>query len=875
MDYSIIIPVFNKADLTKRCLETLPASIEGAGAGEVIVIDNASTDHTASVLAEFPWIRLIRNEKNLGFSGANNQAARVAKGEFLVLLNNDTEPWKGWLSAMLAHARQPNVGAVGARLLYPDKSCQHGGVVIGAMAFGLLEGMPYHHNYLVPFGDQDVTRSQDMQVVTGACLVTPRALYERLGGLDEGYWNGYEDVDYCLKVRREGMRVVYAGDAVLYHFESQSGIQRFRRTAWNTELLQRRWGGTFYFDGVEKNIPRRLLRHPYQTLRTQSVPLVTHMPPVDVIVHSVEPPCGRDAFEAQVRRTELRVHDVLWATGNEALDVAREAMRVRGLRHVAFVRGDSELQPRWLDELYRHVASAPTAVAATYSPDLPIGENVGTVSADGRCVILALHALPAHLQLEVFDSIDGSLADLLLRVLPEGFGTRGVGRTIAKLGPVTVDASFEAVHRRSLASLADPSPEALEPYFTPKRPARDLVSIVTLSWNAPQFTKLALASIAQHTSEPYEVIVVDNGSGPETLAMLREIRDPHVRVIYNSTNRGFGGGNNEGIVHAKGQHIVILNNDVIVTEGWLDALLEPFERIPNLGVTAPRSNKIVGDQQVNDAEYTSLDGLDAYAARRSERLAGRGYLADRAIGFCLCMSRTVIDEIGGFDERFAVGNFEDDDLCMRVRAAGYQIYICDNSFVHHFGSQSFVANNVDYMMTMHANWSKFAQKWGYAPAYPTNGYDPRHGYSRGFDRKRHYAPLPSATTQVPPDEEPSTSVQQSTDVVFLAGIRDEEGWSKTAEFVRRFLQAFNADSPVTLMIGTQGEPPAETIGTRVLRLLEKLSIPEARSADIVVSDEDDLDMWRAGISARVLLDAHDIEDRSPSGLRRLLEGVRS
>jgi hypothetical protein len=203
---------------------------------------------------------------------------------------------------------------------------------------------------------------------------------------------------------------------------------------------------------------------------------------------------------------------------------------------------------------------------------------------------------------------------------------------------------------------------------------------------------------------------------------------------------------------------------------------------------------------------------------------------------------------------------------MRVRAAGYQIYVCDDSFIHHFGSQSFIANKVDYMATMQANWSKFAEKWGYLPAYPTNGYDPRRGIVGGFDRNRHYAPLANVER---------LSLEPANDFVFLASVHDEEAWTKTAEFVRRFLQAFSADSPVTLMIGTKGEPAAETIGSRVLRLLEKLKIPEERSADIAISDEDDLDAWRAGISARVLLDAHEIEDRSPSGLRRLLEVVKS
>lgn len=876
MDYSIIIPVFNKADLTKRCLEVLPDTIADAGTGEVIVVDNASSDHTARVLEEFPWIRLIRNEQNLGFAGANNQAARVARGEFLVLLNNDTEAWNGWLRTMLAHAREPRVGAVGARLLYPDRKSQHGGVVVIGNPFGRQDAQPFHHNFMVPYEDADVRRTQDMEIVTGACLVTPRALYEKLGGLDEGYWNGFEDVDYCLKVRREGLRVVYAGDAVLYHFESQSGIQRFRKSAWNTELLERRWRGTFYFDALEKNLERQLVRHPMRNSRNGLNSLIVSTPASNVVVHGAEPAEGREAFETRLRKNAAPIDRVHWAIGENALEIAREAMRVRGLHYTAFIRGDARPDDRWLDELLRQVTAAPTACAATYSPDLPLGENVATLAGDGRATVLALFVIPHHMTLEPFDTIEGSVADLLLRMIPLGFGTRGTGKAIAHLPAPPSDPSFERIHGKPLAAMADTDIRSVEQVFRshPKR-TRGLVSIVTLSWNAPEFTKLALGSIAKYTSEPYEVIVVDNGSGPETLSMLHEIDDPHVRVIYNSTNLGFGGGNNIGIANARGEFVVILNNDVIVTERWLDALLDPFDRIPSVGVTAPRSNKIIGDQEVTDASYNDLDSMQAYAIARREKYAKRGFLTERAIGFCLCVDRRVIDAIGGFDERFAVGNFEDDDFCIRVRGAGYEIYVADDCFIHHFGSQSFIANKVDYMSTMQSNWSKFAQKWGYGPAYPTNGYDSRKAIIQGYDRTKHYAPLPLPLAEATEPAARETPAPGASPTVFVAAVDSERSWSETAEFVRRYLQAFDADADVSLMIATTGEPAAETIERRVLRLLEKLKIPQERCADVSISDEADLATWRGDIAATRVIDVETVEDRSPSALRRLLEVVRT
>ena len=111
--------------------------------------------------------------------------------------------------------------------------------------------------------------------------------------------------------------------------------------------------------------------------------------------------------------------------------------------------------------------------------------------------------------------------------------------------------------------------------------------------------------------------------------------------------------------------------------------------------------------------------------------------------------------------------------------------------------------------------------------------------------------------------------------MFVAAVDSERSWSETAEFVRRYLQAFDADADVSLMIATAGEPAAETIGRRVLRLLEKLKIPQERCADVSISDEADLTAWRADIAAARIIDVRNVEDRSPSALRRLIEVVRA
>jgi GT2 family glycosyltransferase len=873
VDYSIIIPVFNKAELTRNCLQTLRETLVGAGTGEVIVIDNASSDETPEMLVEFPWATVIRNENNLGFSGANNQGARIAKGKFLVLLNNDTQGFPGWLAAMLEVAREPEVGVVGARLLFPDNTIQHAGVIVAGNLFGRSAFSPFHCSYRVPADDPRVTERREYQIVTGACMVTPRELYEELGGLDEIYWNGYEDVDYCLKVRSRGLKVIYEPRAKLYHFESQSGAQRFRKVLWNVRTLTDRWRDRVRFDSAEHHVGMGLVAV-LESFSDAFRVVARRSPIVSILVHGVTDATDRKSFDRTLRENRTTIGEVRWVSSEGAIDAAREMMSVRGDHHVATIHAKTRLEPGWLDTLLAQVSSITNVTAATFAPELPPGENVATLGADARCTLLALRQFPQDLELRDFDTLDGAVADLLLRAIDLERGTR-VARTKGVLPAIPRDDSFERVHGMPLAGVLDTTSAAVERILRAraKRP-RGLVSIVTLSWNAPDYTKKALESIRAHTSEPYEVIVVDNGSGEPTREMLAAIDDPHVRIIYNQTNRGYAGGNNDGMRAAAGERVVLLNNDVIVTAGWLDGLLDPFERQPGVGVTAPRSNMVVGHQQLSGVKYETEAGMHEFASQRREEFAECGYFADRAIGLCLCIDRKVLDQIGGLDERFGLGNFEDDDFCIRARAAGYAIYVCNDVFIHHFGSRSFAANNVDYKQTMDTNWRKFAEKWGYPAAFPANGYASRDAYARGFDRKKHFVPIavsPAEVEVLDDDVERADAARlANARVAFFAAVTSEDDWQLVAEFVGRFAKAFRGDDRAVLAIGSFGETNAHTLGARIERIFKRLKIDPSGSADVVVSDEEDPQAWSSACAAAGAVDLATLEDRSPSGLRRLV-----
>jgi len=446
-------------------------------------------------------------------------------------------------------------------------------------------------------------------------------------------------------------------------------------------------------------------------------------------------------------------------------------------------------------------------------------------------------------------------------------------RSLADLGPVVDDAAFATEHGIAVAEVFDRDPGAMERVLRARPPfKRGLVSIVTLSWNAPEYTIKALESIRQHTAEPYEVIVVDNGSGPETLKVLAQIDDPHVRIIYNATNRGFAGGNNDGIAHANGDYVILLNNDVIVTPDWADGLVDAFRRLPGLGISAPRSNLVAGDQQLPHAQYRDEADMQVFALQRRRDFAGKGYITDRAIGFCWCLSREVLDQVGALDERYAFGNFEDDDYCMRVRAAGYMIYVCDDVFIHHFGSRSFAANNVDYAATMNENWARFARKWGMSGPLPVQGYRGDQAHARGFQRNEHYMPFPSAREAAPATQGDPTGFG-SAKAIFGVAVRNEAEWNEAAQFVRRFATAFNVEDGVLLAIAAFGEPIAHTIATRVERILEKAGVASERCADIDIADYDDALEWDAVRADARFVDVRSLTDRSPSALRRILKGL--
>ena len=302
---------------------------------------------------------------------------------------------------------------------------------------------------------------------------------------------------------------------------------------------------------------------------------------------------------------------------------------------------------------------------------------------------------------------------------------------------------FPVCRERIRAKLADSPDKPI------KRAEDPLVSIVILTCNQLKYTRKCLASILEHTGPSFEIIVVDNGSvdgTPEFLDSQFEEKFPadRLKVIKNKENKGFAAGNNQGIAAARGEYILLMNNDIVVTPGWLDRLIACAERNPRAGIVGPMSNYVSGPQLVKFVDYNTqtLEGLERFSAKVAEQCDVREQHLLRVVGFCMLIKRAVIDKIGGMDDRYGLGNFEDDDFSLRATIAGFESWIARECFIHHFGHRTFVGEQIDLQKSLLKNWEVFKEKWGLPGEMPYGSpYRLADMKSTQFDPAIHHYPL--------------------------------------------------------------------------------------------------------------------------------------
>jgi GT2 family glycosyltransferase len=619
---SIIVPVFNKVDYTTRCLRAIAAHTRDVP-HEVIVIDNASSDETAQALPLLDNIRFARNTTNLGFAKASNQGAAMARGQYVLFLNNDTEPTPGWLPPMVAEVEaDPAVAIVGSKLLYPDGTVQHGGVVF---AYAGPEPItPLHLHARQPASASH--RRLELRAVTAACMLIRPDVFREHGGFDEAFVNGGEDVDLCLKVWRSGRKIVFTPASVVVHHESASD-GRFRFAAANADRLNGLWLDRFdAFDIDFRPLARPIAADPARPGAS-----------VIVVVHDAlwtVAPCLENIRFTLGAQDELIVVDDA-SRGASARFVAQFAAR-HG-RQVSLVRNDRALgfsraagrglaaatRPfaallgtnmrvvgDWIDRLLCHLAVRPDVGALSAS----LGDSGRLAAADLLYPILAPDAAAA--------TADGTRATHLAPArLPAGdvdairfpcsvslFGRRERLTEMARLDP-------DVFFAEDLGALAD----LFSSYGLTLARARDVV-FYKFNQNAPNpdpslYNRYLAAQSASAKGLTTIVVRLAPGAHREQArpcvdAITRNAdRELEIKVVADGDRRS---GAELSSAHAS--YVAVVGHDAIVTPGWLGPQVALLAVDPSLSVVGPAMNESPGRQRIGMVTYRRLDELPAFAA---------------------------------------------------------------------------------------------------------------------------------------------------------------------------------------------------------------------------------------------------------------------
>jgi len=240
------------------------------------------------------------------------------------------------------------------------------------------------------------------------------------------------------------------------------------------------------------------------------------------------------------------------------------------------------------------------------------------------------------------------------------------------------------------------------------------VSIIILTYNQlNEATRPCIESIYKFTPlENFELIIVDNNSTDGTQDYLKDLAQKHknITLVLNAENKGFAAGINDGIKKASGQYVIILNNDVLVTPGWLYKLIQPFRGDNKIGLTSPVTN-YAGTEQKIDIPGIDENNYLQKSLEYTEKHLNDHFETRRVSFFCVCLTKDVINKVGYLDEKFSIGMFEDDDYCLRLLNHGYKIVVLEDCFIYHKGSLSFKKlSSKEYMNIFNRNKAYFYEK---------------------------------------------------------------------------------------------------------------------------------------------------------------------
>ena len=734
---AILFFTYNRLEYTRQALSAL---IENSRYPfELYIVDNHSTDGTPQWLEEFRLkypciIKDIKyNTSNEGLPGPTNAFWAKADTDLIGKVDNDTLVPEGWLERLVeAHSKLPELAVVGGWHFRPED-------------FNAQEAVArlVHRNAIAILPDEHIG---------GCCYLMKRSIQQQFGPMvyDEKVkihgWTDYQhrlvEAGYLVGYLYPLLQLEYMDDPRSDKCLINAKYRDYTREIWQEH-------------GIEFRDTDQLI----EALRIDAE-RITSRPQAPMPGGQTEEPgryygYARPEVQALVPKDACRILDI--GCGSGVLGMGLKKTPGRYVAGIEYVPEAARAAAKVLDKVYTGDATLliheiadrdfDTVIMADFLEHISdtarmLAEARRILKPEGKLIL----SIPNVRHWSVLkDLIEGHFTyveagildrthlrfftrESIYRVLGEaGFKIEAISGTAVPGGEVP-PAFIEACREAGLdtASLAEEG--RIYQYLITARPQSGisaeketagassppgLTSIIILTFNQLEYTKLCLESIAQHTPEPHELILVDNGSTDGTVDFLKAFaaERSNVKLIINAENRGFAGGNNQGIQASQGDYVLFLNNDTVVTEHWLDRMLRYLNHLPDIGLVGPVSNAVSGAQLIEDVPYKEMDAMQAFARRIYADNAGRASAAVRLVGFCLLVKREVLELIGGFDEDYATGNFEDDDLCLRATLAGFSAVIARDVFIHHFGSKTFKGNRMDYNAHLGANRDRFIAKW--------------------------------------------------------------------------------------------------------------------------------------------------------------------
>lgn len=567
---SIIIPVYNNWDLTRKCLKSIAENTDLSKI-QVIVIDNASSDATARGC---PFLgkqlfgdsfSYFRNETNRNFAGASNQGAQEARGEFLIFLNNDTEVQPGWYEHLIGDfSTYPDIAATGPLLVYPHetplgRTVQHLGVFVSpSYNLGhLYEG--------IPAAGALARKRRFFQAITGACLAIRKSLFLEAGAFDEAFINGFEDVDLCARLCHKGYRMTVNPDSLVIHHESQT-LGRHAHEEENSKhlaennllLLTPDWHIHTQNDGLFLGVNEWLAYCPTMPERTAAK--------LDALTEKAD----------LARIKEVLVAYPFWQEGWE--------------RAVALSPTPQE-QGR-LFEVYLKLFHNPRAAVAAYDLGKRIGNN--RLRTEGARILRSFADTPDTFLENAHRAVDWCRKLGLAEIAERHETWIKNYENFTQVEYPRFAKNFLRIAKSTGLSLSPDAPRAytlwiygreLSEQKPTSNPSADAAFSLLMPIYAPKPAHLraALDSVLAQTHQDWELCIADDASpGSETAAIIREYmeKDGRIRAVFRERNGRIAEATNSAMEMAANPWAVLMDQDDLLTPDALAVMAQAIEANP-------------------------------------------------------------------------------------------------------------------------------------------------------------------------------------------------------------------------------------------------------------------------------------------------------